>query len=268
LPGSYDLSMWQMSSKAGQYVQGLWQQLQQRESELRGPGVRIPAVLAALADHMGEGISNLQHALSHVLADAKHAALVRYVGKLPAASQRRLAPLDAIYPPFDDASDTRLCLANVTRRQIQQYVNLDRFSRTFLFLPGARATPDEWREMLAAYAGAPSPSFQPLAGLPIMPTRRVSARRRAVDVFGDAALSSNQQGHHYALLRHAPMCATIAAEIKFAHPFNVAVREHAAVLGNVPAILALPAQQQAAESQRIHPDLVWSLARVLLYKDW
>ena len=60
------------------------------------------------------------------------------------------------------------------------------------------------------------------------------------------------------------MCATIAEEIKFAHPFNVAVREHAAVLGNVhiivPAILALPAQQQAAESQRIRPDLVWSLA--------
>ena len=104
----------------------------------------------------------------------------------------------------------------------------------------------------------PRPSM-PLAGLP-MPTRRASARRRAVDVFGDAALSSNQQGHHYALLRHDPMCATIAEEIKFAHPFNVAVREHAAVLGNVPAILALPAQQQAAESQRIRPDLVWSLA--------
>jgi len=93
-----------------------------------------------------------------------------------------------------------------------------------------------------------------------MPTRRVSARRRAVDVFGDAALSSTQQGHHYALLRRDPMCDTIAAEIKFAHPFNVAVREHAAVLGNVPAILALPVQQQAAELQRIRPDLVWSLA--------
>ena len=109
--------------------------------------------------------------------------MVRYVGKLPAS--RRQAPLDAIYPPFDDASDTRLCLANVTRRQIQQYVNLDRFSRTFLFLPGARATPDEWREMLAAYAGAPSPSFQPLAGLS-MPTSQASQRQaysRAVDVF-------------------------------------------------------------------------------------
>jgi len=65
----------EQQSGAVSYVQGLWPQLQQRESELRVPGVRIPAVLAASADHMGEGISNLQHALSHVLADAKHAAL-------------------------------------------------------------------------------------------------------------------------------------------------------------------------------------------------
>ena len=56
------------------------------------------------------------------------------------------------------------------------------------------------------------------------------------------------------------MCDMIAAEIKVAHPFNGAVREHAAILGNVPAILALPVQQQAAELQRIRPDLVWSLA--------
>ena len=55
--------------------QGLWQQLQQRESELCGPGVRIPAVLAVPADRIDEGISNLQHALSHVLTDAKHMLL-------------------------------------------------------------------------------------------------------------------------------------------------------------------------------------------------
>jgi hypothetical protein len=183
-----------------------------------GAGAAAPAVGALSADvsKIGQGISNLQHAILTALAAAAKAALLLAL------------------PP-------RSRLAALVRSQ-------DRLSSAFFtVLPSSRYTASaaEFKEMLARFLGAPSPACAAVLGQPMVCSR--SAGDGTFDAYGDNALSATSHGDWPRKYVHTPLVHLLTTAARDCGGYAVA-EDASFFLSVIPAAAIAARRAQAARA--------------------
>jgi hypothetical protein len=179
--GHYDLSTFVNSgSPDGAALNAAWRRLQVAATI---PGAVGPSskALAVPVAQSGEGIQNLQHAITTALDRARHARLLH--------------------------------AANRNTRNGRAVLTYDRLSRAFLRCPPRdpyKLSPEEFSEALCRFMCAPSPACAPLIGTLL----RASARGGPIDLHGDIMLNACLTGDPVTRLRHDPVKFTIAQHLR------------------------------------------------------
>lgn len=191
-PGSFDGNSYDFTTflaantRIGDAMQSSWQTMQQQAASA-GSAAPDAGALSADVSTMGHGFSNLQHATTTQLDDARLAALT-----------------DALPPRARSTCAVRAA---------------DSLSRAFLSCPPSEEplAPPLFRECLARYMAAPSPACAPLVGQPVNGAR--SAQGATIDVYGDNLMTACADGNMEAKFRHDPLVDMLTMAVRDAGCF-------------------------------------------------